>query len=100
MSDSSFLSIIKKSAMDAFYQSKPCDTFIGTVKRLEPLKIGITDKLIVSGRFLTVTSRVRDLLNNAAEDEKAEQRIRAGDRVVLIRKQGGQSYVVIDKVVG
>lgn len=92
-----FLQIMKECAMDAFYQSKPCDFFIGTVKKLEPLKIGITDKLIVSGRFLKVTSRVRELIN--AADESPE-RIREGDPVILIRKQGGQSYVVIDKVVG
>ena len=93
----SWLAIIKESAMDAFYQSKPCDFFIGTVKKLEPLKIGITDKLIVSGRFLKVTGRVRELIN--AEDE-SPWNIREGDPVILIRKQGGQNYVVIDKVVG
>ena len=74
---------IKKAAMDALDASKPCDTYIGKVKSTSPLKISVGQKLILSKDFLDVTTT-------------ADKSMKAGSRVLLIRKNGGQKYTVID----
>ena len=86
--NSNLVQLIKKIAIEAVDASKPCDYKIGTVIEKYPLKIRITQKLCLDEDFLIIT-------------QTAEERVlKVGDEVLMIRKQGGKEYVVLDKVVG
>lgn len=88
MPNSNLVQLIKKIAIEAVDASKPCDYKIGTVIEKYPLKIRITQKLCLDEDFLIIT-------------QTAEERVlKVGDEVLMIRKQGGKEYVVLDKVVG
>lgn len=79
--------LIKQAAMDAFYASKPCNTYIGKVTKASPLKISIGQKLVLDDDFLDVCERLTE-----------EKTLKKNDRVLLIRQQGGQKYAVIDRI--
>lgn len=72
--------------MDAFKASKPCDTVIGTVTKINPVTVRISQKMTLSGEFLGAT-------------QTALASIKKGDKVLMLRKSGGQKYYIIDKVV-
>jgi hypothetical protein len=78
--------LIKKAAVDAIKALKPSDVTFGKVLSLSPLKIQIDQKLTLDDDFIVLTQTVNGTLV-------------VGDRVVMIMAQGGQIYVVLDKVV-
>ena len=84
--NANLLQIIKQAAVEAVEASKPCAVMYGKVKSLDPLAIVLDQKLTLSRTFLTVTQSAKDNLA-------------AGDTAVLLRMQGGQQYLVLDKAV-
>ena len=82
----SLMQTLKQAAIEAVEASKPCAIVFGTVKSTSPLSISIDQKLTLASPFLVATQSAKDNLS-------------AGDRVALVRVQGGQQYLVIDKVV-
>jgi hypothetical protein len=76
--------LIKKVALDAFHASKPTAICFGTVTATNPLSIRISQLLELSSPTLIPTSAVKD-------------KLAVGDEVILIRQQGGQKYLVLDK---
>lgn len=78
---------IKKICMDVLYSSKPCDVLTGKVVSTSPLKIKVSQKMLVTEEFLLRT----ETFSNCGFKE--------GDEVVLIRKQRGQLFLIVDKVV-
>lgn len=85
MAANSLVQLIKKAAIEAVEASKPAVVLFGTVKSLSPLSIYLEQKRTLAENFLVVTDKARNLT--------------VGDGVVMIRMQGGQKYIVIDKVV-
>ena len=83
-----FIQLIKKISMDVYRESKPCDVVVGIVTKTSPLKIKISQKLILTGEFLVETKTFR------------ESGTAKGDMVAMVRMSGGQSYLLLDKVVG
>lgn len=84
---SNLVQLLKQISKEEREASKPCDVIIGTVSTVEPLKIGVSQKIYLSEEFLIKTSYF------------AQLEIKKGDDVVMIRKQGGQQFLLIDKVV-
>lgn len=84
---SGIIPIIKQAAVDAVNASQPVHITFGTVYSVSPLKVQITPKLILDINALTLTSTV------------AQYSLNKGDTLVLLRAQGGQNYVVLDKAV-
>ena len=79
---------IKKIALDAAQSSKPfAKLMFGVVIGTAPLEIAIDQKITLSSDFLMLTEGVRQA--NMAK----------GDRVAMIQEQGGQRFLVLDKVV-
>ena len=76
--------LIKKIAVDAIHASKPTTICFGDVTSVSPLRIRINQLLELSPATLIMTSIVKDKLS-------------VGDEVILIRQQGGQKYLVLDK---
>lgn len=78
---------IKRIAMDALRASDPVEITYGEVVGLSPLTVQCGDKLRLKGNAL--------LLGKTA----AAYIYETGDRLILLRAQGGQRYFVLDKAV-
>ena len=86
MSSNLLLQSIKQAAVEAVEAANPCAVVYGTVKNTAPLTIAVDQKITLTSVFLAVTQTAKDNINS-------------GDKVVMVRVQGGQQYLVIDKVV-
>ena len=82
---SNLLELIKQAALDAIEQSKPVKLVFGTVIGKNPLMVRVEQKLTLEKSFF--------IINETA------QNCSVGDRVIMLRMQGGQSYLILDKVV-
>jgi hypothetical protein len=81
------IDLIKKTAIAAVESRNPVNLLFGTVVNPNPLEIQIHQKLTLTKEFLIVT-------------ETAFQKgLIVGDRIVLLRMQGGHQFLVLDKVV-
>ncbi|UAW07796.1 hypothetical protein PVJ1_00062 [Psychrobacillus phage PVJ1] len=113
----SLIDLIKRVSLQAFNASNPVNVLFGTVSQEKPLEIEIHQKLKLTREFLVLTERVtryevdleHDHTNSAGITTKAltnllkktpiRTGLKKGDKVVLVRVQGGQKFVVWDKVV-
>ena len=107
--------LIKQMAVEAYQAERPSDVILGTVVGEKPLKIKVSQKLILSEEFLILTSQVCDYetivtitdgISGAGHSHTVSREktvihnvLKKGDQVVMIRQAGGQRYLVIDKVV-
>ncbi len=86
MPNTNLVQLIKKCAMDVFWASNPCDWQIAKVNSASPLKISLSQSLVLDSDFLVVPERLKNTLQT-------------GDTVILLRKSGGQAFLVMDKAV-
>ena len=77
---------IKKAALQAYDNSDPSTWMIGKVTKESPLQIQIEQRLTLDSDNLILTSTGKDA-------------IKKGRMMLLIRQQGGQKFIVIDRVV-
>jgi hypothetical protein len=108
------IEIMKRASMDAMERSKPCDLRFGTVSSVNPLKVQITTELIIPESLLIVPEHLTDYsvnvnigVTNVTEDETepVDERVLTiynslslGDKVALIRNQGGKQYYILDRI--
>lgn len=81
------LNVIKKAAMDAMNASQPSDFCFGKVTSMNPLKILVEQKMTLGKAQLVMTETV------------SKVSLKQNDEVVLLKKKGGQKYLILDKVV-
>lgn len=97
------LNIVKKAAVDAVNASQPADFYFGKVTSVKPLKILVEQKMTLGSAQLVLTRNVTDFKTKVTIDEKKEMTVhnalRIGDEVILLKKKGGQKYLVLDRVV-
>ena len=86
-SNTNIILLIKQICREERRSSKPADFVIGTVTKTNPLKIKVSSKITLDSDFFYVCESV-DL-----------KTIKKGDALAMLRAQGGQRYLVIDKVV-
>lgn len=79
------LQTMKRAAVEAVAASQPVALCYGKVTSVEPLQIMADQKLPLEGEQLELLSAVRNGLQ-------------LGERVLLLRWQGGQKYLVLDRV--
>ena len=79
------LGMIKKAAIDAVEAEKPCGVYFGTVTGEKPINIQIEQNLTLTEPFLVFAST-------------APAQYKTGDRLILLRMQGGQRFVVMAAV--
>jgi hypothetical protein len=94
------LDIIKQASLGAVSNTNPVAFSYGTVVGAQPLQIQVEQRFILTGPALVVPESV---MESKAVLEGREILLRrgleAGDRVLLGRMQGGQSYIVLDRLV-
>lgn len=100
------LNLIKKAANEANEASKPMQVCYGKVISANPLKISLDQRLTLSKAQLVLTKNVTNYETDAqflGEEKKKitiYNALKDGDDVILFRMQGGQQYVVVDRLGG
>lgn len=87
MNEHDFINTIKRIAIEAVKAQRPTSVVFGTVKSVNPVEIRIDNGNTVDGDFLVQTEAAKDGLST-------------GDKVALLQMQGGQQFLILDKVVG
>lgn len=120
------LNIIKQAAIEAAEAAKPVKIMFGEVKAVNPLQIMVEQKLPLSEEFLILTNAVKDHWRDMTVDHMTENAsggsgdsayaahnhpytgrkkflvhndLAVGEHVLLLAMQGGQKFIVIDRVV-
>lgn len=83
---SEWVNVIKNCAIEAVEANKPTKVEFGKVIGLHPLKIEIGQKLTLTNDFLVLT------------DKAKTASLSINDAVLLLQMQGGQTFVVVDKL--
>lgn len=78
---------IKTISTGAVEAGKPCNVYTGEITSLTPLIVAISPKLSLS-KQLIATGRVQGLIDSGG--------LTIGDKVALLRYQGGQNFLIID----
>lgn len=81
------VNLIKQASMGAFENSNPVAIMFGTITRTNPLEVNVEQRFTLTRDFLIFT----EIFNQRV--------LQRGDKVILLRVQGGQQYVVLDRVV-
>ena len=76
---------MKQIAKDGFDTLQPADWCYGKVISLDPFQVQIDQKLPLKKEFLAVRTGV------------SASSFKVGDKLILLRKQGGQEYLILDK---
>lgn len=76
---------MKQIAKDVFDTLQPADWCYGKVISLDPFQVQIDQKLPLKKEFLAVCTGV------------SASSFKVGDKLILLRKQGGQEYLILDK---
>ena len=101
---SGLISVIKKAALDAVDNSQMCDLRYGTVTSVSPLKVQITTQLYIPSSLLVVPKHLTDYEVEISKPSESKEKmiihnsLKIGDKVALLRKQGGQSYFILDRI--
>lgn len=84
---SNLLNVMKQAGSNATDAKNPVHVCFGKVTSTSPLKILVEQKIILGSMQIVLTKSM------------IEDALVIGDEVILLRVQGGQKYVVMDKVV-
>lgn len=120
------LEIIKQAGIEAMEATKPVKVMFGEVKSVKPLMIMVEQKLPLTEDFLILTYAVKDHWREMTVDHLTENAsggsgdsayaahnhayvgrkkflvhndLEVGEHVLLLAMQGGQKFVVLDRVV-
>lgn len=103
------LNAIKVASTDAVEASHPCDFLFGKVTSVSPIKVFVEQKMTLTSAQLVLTRNVTDYTVDVSVEENTEgldvkkitihNGLKIGDEVVLLKKKGGQKYLILDKVV-
>ncbi len=120
-----FLESVKRAAVEAVDANKPFSFVLGTVTGAAPLKIRVDQKLELTGVQLILTNAVRDHTVQMTVDHNTESTaggsdaaafashshaykgtklytvhnaLKLGESVIMLRADGGQKFIVLDRV--
>ncbi|MEF3309524.1 DUF2577 domain-containing protein [Paenibacillus sp. GYB004] len=106
--------LTKQAAKDAVEAGAPCAVMFGNITNTNPLEVNVDQRFTIDADFLIVPEQLTryeiDLRHNHttgsgttgdALTDKVVIRtgLQQGDKVILLRVQGGQKYLILDKVV-
>jgi hypothetical protein len=94
------LEAIKRAAKDAIEASNLVAVMLGTVTKTSPLEVNVDQRFTLDADFLIVPETLTPYEVNIDGVEYIIRRgLEAGDGVILLRMQGGQRYLILDRVV-
>lgn len=116
---------VKRAAIDAVNAAKPVSYCLGEVISTAPLKISVDQKMTLTAAQLILTNAVRDYVVYMTVDHSTEETsggsgdsafsshshkyigkkkytvhlgLKTGEKVILLRCDGGQKFIVFDRV--
>lgn len=109
------IEIMKRASLDAMENGKPCDLRFGNIVSTNPLKVQITTELIIPEALLIVPKHLTNykvdvsFSGSTTHDGKTfstsdsgvltiKNSLKVGDKVALVRNQGGKVYYILDRV--
>lgn len=114
----SLLDLIKSAGVDAVGASNPVNVLFGEVMSVNPLSVKVDQRFTLPADFLIVPASMikfeinlqhghqytdggsgRNTSEALAEKIVIRPGLKAGDKVLLLRIQGGQKFLILDKVV-
>lgn len=95
---------IKKAAIDAVENIKPVNIVFGKIDSTSPLSVNVENKLTLSNEQLIMRDifKVYELkceVDGKVGVARLDLKLKPGDDVILFRIQGGQKYLILDRVV-
>jgi len=98
-----FIKSIKRVSLEAIDEKKPVNVCFGEVTNASPLIIKVEQKLTVSEKMLIIPRFLSDFETDASVSGenftlKLQNALKKGDKVLLLRMQGGQKFVILDKL--
>lgn len=128
MNGTELLNDIKIAALEAVSAACPCEIKFGTVASVNPLAVRLEQRITLSGGMLILPQKFTDHKirisagniadhyftsddNSGSEPVKPPHThavgemeitvhggLKSGDKLILIRQQGGQKYLIFDKI--
>lgn len=102
--DLTFLAtLIKKAALDVVNEMDLTGIRYGIVTSASPLKVTVDQKLVLTEKLLVLTRNVKDFEFEMSVNDGEKQvykvfnGLKMNDQVTLLKAQGGQQYIVLDK---
>lgn len=93
------IDIIKTAAQQGIESGNPVNVLKGTITKSNPLQVFVEQRFTLTADFLIVTEAVKELnITIAGQTYCIRQGLQNGDTVLMLRMQGGQQYVVLDRV--
>ena len=98
---------VKRAALDAMENAQLCDLRYGTVVDTSPLKVKVTSQFTIPSSLLIVPEHLTKHTVSVTVDwgevsgtkkMTINNALKVGDKVALVRKQGGQSYFILDRI--
>ena len=103
---SDLVRIIKRIVKETVENEKPTRVMYGKVISTNPLKVNVEQRMVLDKNFLVLSdhltrksTRVRILSTNDLVDVEFDNSLKTNDKVILLREQGGQKFIILDKVV-
>lgn len=109
--------VIKRIVKETIENDKPTRVMYGQVVSTNPLKVSVEQRMVLDKNFLVLSDRltrksttitVRDNYRNSANELVHTEReidvvfdnsLKTNDKIILLREQGGQKFIILDKVV-
>ncbi|BBI32052.1 DUF2577 domain-containing protein [Cohnella abietis] len=97
----SMLDIIKRAGAGAVSAGSPVSIITGSVMQADPLEVTVDQRFTLSADFLIVPeSLVKYEVDIGLPNKLLIRRgLEKGDKLILLRVQGGQQYVILDRVI-
>ena len=101
MADLEWTENIKRIVIQAIEAGDPCDVIPGTVIKENPMEIQIDQKTILSEsqiillKQFTDHGELMDIPGIGEVSVTVKNGLKAGQKVLLLQKRGGQQYVVM-----
>lgn len=95
--------VIQKIATTSIENGKPVGVCYGEVRSIEPLEIKLNQSITLDKSQLVLCKTISDYEveveeNGFKEKVKVLNALKKGEIVVMLQAQGGQKYLVIDRV--
>ena len=100
---SGIIEIVKRAALDAINNEQLCDLRYGTVVNTNPLRVQVTSQLILPSSLLVVPEHLTNYevevsIDGVPSKMTINGSLKVNDKVALLRKHGGQSYFILDRI--
>lgn len=102
---------VKNAVFQVLRSKEFCDMELGEIISLKPMKIKLTDRIVLNENQIMLTDAVTEKTINIAHKHEETEDVRfptpivvrdglkVGEKVLLLKVQSGQTYVVISRII-